>query len=371
MRGDPITVLFRPSRSWIVPFPLYPIFLYPGRGGFRLTASARWVLEGDQSRHLVLVGWFKGRRLDAEARAFLDRLRAKYDTVAYVDTNAGTECQQAFLLPWVDLYFKRQVFRDRDLYRHTFTGNKIYSDFYQRRYGVSDPETPATLPPVADADLHKIRLWWSILVGAYPLRPWRGRTAQVLWTLGGVPAARLCLSRPRFERLPEPDLPVCHARFGFDGYRPTVGYQRRLFLDIAKSDRAFLAGHVPRRQYRAEMRRARGVLSPFGWGEVCYRDAETVLAGAVLFKPDMSHVETWPDLYRPDETYVPLAWDGSDVTAQVRRVLGDDRSREALRRQAWNALRSAYDALPARVDAVASAIRGARDGATRVARACP
>ena len=37
-----------------------------------------------------------------------------------------------------------------------------------------------------------------------------------------------------------------------------------------------------------------------------------VLTGAVLLKPDMSHVETDPDIFVPWETYAPLAWDLSD-----------------------------------------------------------
>jgi spore maturation protein CgeB len=59
------------------------------------------------------------------------------------------------------------------------------------------------------------------------------------------------------------------------------------------------------------------VLSPFGWGEVCIRDYEAVACGAMLIKPDMSHVHTNPDIFRANETYVPVKWDFSDLADKV------------------------------------------------------
>jgi hypothetical protein len=71
------------------------------------------------------------------------------------------------------------------------------------------------------------------------------------------------------------------------------------------------------------------VVSPFGWGEICYRDFECFLAGAVLLKPDMSHLKTWPDYYEPHVTYIPFAWDLSDLEQRIMDVLSDvERSQE-------------------------------------------
>lgn len=61
--------------------------------------------------------------------------------------------------------------------------------------------------------------------------------------------------------------------------------------------------------------------SPFGWGEVCFRDFECFLAGAVLFKPSMDHLETWPNYYVPNVTYVPFAWDFSDFVPKLTEIL--------------------------------------------------
>ena len=47
------------------------------------------------------------------------------------------------------------------------------------------------------------------------------------------------------------------------------------------------------------------------------------MTGAVLVKPDMSHLETLPDLYRPGETYLPVRWDFSDLGDVVGSALAD------------------------------------------------
>ncbi len=68
------------------------------------------------------------------------------------------------------------------------------------------------------------------------------------------------------------------------------------------------------------MFRSKEVVSPWGWGEACHRDYEAWLLGAVLVKPSMSHVWSWPDIYVPTETYIPCRLDFADVPEIVDRV---------------------------------------------------
>ncbi|MEC9373619.1 MAG: glycosyltransferase, partial [Planctomycetota bacterium] len=78
---------------------------------------------------------------------------------------------------------------------------------------------------------------------------------------------------------------------------------------------------IRRSRFTLELMRSRLAFSPFGWGEVCYRDIEAAAAGAVLLKPDMSHLACAPDLYEPNETYIPLRWDNSDLEEKASRLL--------------------------------------------------
>ena len=95
---------------------------------------------------------------------------------------------------------------------------------------------------------------------------------------------------------------------------------------------------VPYRRYLAELCASKLCFSPFGYGEVSWRDYEAVLCGALLLKPDMSHCETWPDIFVPFETYVPIRWDFSDLEEKTRYYLAHESEREQIAQRAYTRL---------------------------------
>jgi hypothetical protein len=136
---------------------------------------------------------------------------------------------------------------------------------------------------------------------------------------------------------------------------PSIAYQRTLFLELIagfKRDDLFLSGMVSQRQYYRELVDSKMVLSPFGWGEVCFRDFEAILAGALLLKPDMSHLLTWPDVYIPYETYIPLKWDGSDLLEQAERYLNNEKERRRIAGNAYEQYQRQLADLPSRFDSL-------------------
>jgi hypothetical protein len=54
----------------------------------------------------------------------------------------------------------------------------------------------------------------------------------------------------------------------------------------------------------------------------------------------MSHLKTWPDVYIPNETYIPLKWDGSDIHEKAEAFLSDDKERSRIAKNAWEQYRS-------------------------------
>ena len=71
------------------------------------------------------------------------------------------------------------------------------------------------------------------------------------------------------------------------------------------------------------MKRSKIGLSPFGMGELCYRDIELIQHGCLLIKPDMSKVITEPNFFKPMETYVPVKIDWSDLNETIEKVLAN------------------------------------------------
>ena len=95
---------------------------------------------------------------------------------------------------------------------------------------------------------------------------------------------------------------------GLNFPRETISYQRKKLAELVGPQT-----RVSRRQYYREMKQSRVVVSPFGWGEINTRDFEAFIYGNLLVKPSMDHLETFPNFFQPNQTYLPYRWDLSDM----------------------------------------------------------
>jgi hypothetical protein len=76
-------------------------------------------------------------------------------------------------------------------------------------------------------------------------------------------------------------------------------------------------------EYYNRMYNSKIVLAPFRFGEISPRDLESAMFGSVLIKPDMSLIETLPNVYIPNETYIPCKHDFSDLDEKIDYVLSN------------------------------------------------
>lgn len=79
-----------------------------------------------------------------------------------------------------------------------------------------------------------------------------------------------------------------------------------------------ITGKFPFEVYANHVINSKFSLSPFGMGEVCFRDFEIMLLGSCLIKPNMSKVNTIPNIYTPD-TYVPTSIDFCFLKHQLEK----------------------------------------------------
>lgn len=201
------------------------------------------------------------------------------------------------------LVVKNQLYRDRSWYGREFVGKCNLTDHVARVHGASfaDDPYPRSRPLPAGA-FEKLWLGWNIGCSDSVRRfhgtpqPWGSRTIDVILR-ANVPTGWLAPLR----------------RAAVDALAP-LARQHRIVLPDRRVDHA---------TYCAELLSSRICLSPFGYGEVCFRDFEAVLAGCLLVKPDMSHLETRPDVFRDGETCATVRWDWSDLASVVERHLAD------------------------------------------------
>ena len=242
----------------------------------------------------------------------LNHLRQQAGRLLWFDTTDSTGTLQTPVLPLVDRYYKNFVLKDRSLYKKPFYGMRIFTDFYHRNYGVVD-EQPKYSEPVNERDLAKICVGWNPGMGDHSL--WtlvRGK----LFRLTGW---RSVLKRPTRWVPPSTKRAVkLKPRFGMSHSRATVRFHRervgRILGDRLSKTR------IGRRAYVKELEDSKAVISPFSWSEFTYRDFEAFIAGCLLIKPNMGHLETWPDIYQDGVTYVSYHWTLDDLADLLDRV---------------------------------------------------
>lgn len=254
---------------------------------------------------------------DHDLNRLLDRLRRDHPSarLGVLDWFAPTDLRNAERLnPHIQFYVKKHVLRDRSRYGAPTRGDTNLTDHFSRRFDLPEPECRYPVP--------------AGFLGKLIIGPSFATAPDIMPLLLG--------NQPGASRRPV-DL---HARFAVDGtpwYRAMRGEAEAAVAAVG--DLAVLEGQgVNLARFMAEMRRSKVCFSPFGYGEVCWRDYEAVAGGAVLLKPDMGHLETDPDIFVPWQTYVPVSWDLADFADTLRRLIADEALRTRIARQAFEVL---------------------------------
>ncbi|GFK94167.1 hypothetical protein NNJEOMEG_02007 [Fundidesulfovibrio magnetotacticus] len=296
---------------------------------------------------------------------FLGECRKRASKLVWFDLSDSTGVTHFELLPHVDLYLKKQLLKDRTLYKKPFVGGRIYSDYYHRVFGVEDAAPFEQFHPLDEADWPKVDLSWNIGMGdvfngftrysslrrqfpgllppryAVPCVDPASPRLQDFFLRTTADMGRESVSFDRktlIERLDallkaRPDLTG-----SVRGQLPVAGYRKR-FPFLRHKAFNWLPGLPGIAEYRRQLAGSKLSFGPFGWGELNVKEYETMILGAALVRPDISHMETWPDIFVPHETYAPYRWDFSDLEDVVLGLLGDDKARVALARRGQEAYR--------------------------------
>lgn len=230
------------------------------------------------------------------------------------------------LLEVVDRYAKKTLLRDRRKYLQPMEGGYIFTDWLARRGEDLRGWQFGSVAPSEDS-LGKLRLAWNFTA------------AQRFWKLGL--AGRVFGRRWNHRRT------QVNARFApsadhGDWYQRHRGHFREILERQCSDLRLTPRGRVSPMAYLREQWDSRIVVSPFGYGELCLRDIETVAAGAVLVKPDMSHLEASPALFEAGVTYAPVRWDAEDLAEVVRSLLADEERAQQMVRAAQRRFREYF-----------------------------
>jgi hypothetical protein len=235
-----------------------------------------------------------------------------------MDLTASTCTTYFQVMPFVDRYWKKQLLKDLSLYENRFYGERIYTDYYMRHLKI-DNESTYTVEPLKEDDKDKVSLSWNLGLGPHStnigisnllrLTPWNIKKKFNF-------KYNLKCYLPSTERA----YSIC--------FRGTKKYPKQAlsFQRIKTIEKLKLRGIETEpfryRKYLKEIKSSLIAVSPFGYGEICFRDFEIILSGALLFKPSMEHMKTYPDIYVKNKTYVPFEWDFRDFNEKIDDLIG-------------------------------------------------
>jgi len=282
--------------------------------------------------------------LEGPVLNFLLKSREKVDDLIWMDDSDSTSVSHFEVLPYVDKYLKKQLFKDKDLYRKDFYGGRIFSDYYHENFDVNDVDMFQQYCPLEKQYEDKVELSWNIGLGnifeSFTLISYLKRIFPIV------------SCKPNYNHKfvsPSNEKPIdLYIRTSANLARPSVAFHRQELLrkltDYQDSNNIVgMVGsnvkntnssldyllessykRIPTKKIRTIMEMTKVMPSPFGWGELGVRDYEAFKYGALLLKPDMSHMETWPNLFIPEKTYVPLNWSFSYLAEKMDKVLSDE-----------------------------------------------
>jgi len=240
-------------------------------------------------------------------------MRDSVRSLVFFDTGDSAGWLLPRVLPYVRRYYKSQLFKDRTHYRKRLYGYRAYSDYYHTKLGVED-ESPTYSEPVNEpAFLERLGISWNSGLANYSIMGiYRAELYRYL------PIAPL-LSYPQHFTPATANRPRnVSCRMGISYDRASVAHQRQ---QIKLALRHYSnSAKLSRRTYFAEMRESKIVMSPFGWGEITLKDFEVFICGALLVKPDMSHMQTFPDFFQDGHTIISHSWDTENIADTVQSI---------------------------------------------------
>ena len=300
-----------------------------GRGAKALEADCLFI-----NSNVFRPYWKDGKK---EIFSFLESARSLKLKTVWFDTTDSTWCTQFEALPFVDKFLKSQLFADRNKYLERFRTGRIFTDCFDSLYNSGEETFEYSLPE--KEFLSKIDVSWNTCFENYTASRFGivSRIKQFLRPL----APSLTTGKFKIDFIsPEKyrNMKVS-CRTGLSHSRPSVVAHRRAIGEIMK-EMGVECGKISLPEYFHELENSQIGIGPFGVGEITLRDYEIIICGAALLKPDLGHLQTWPELFVPGKTYIPFKWDLSDLKDKIKSLDNAETCRETAR-NAQNAYKDA------------------------------
>jgi hypothetical protein len=234
------------------------------------------------------------KNLKQDLQKDVNKLKQSQCKIIYYDLSASVGSRELSVIEDVDLFLKRQVYKDKSVYAQTKHPYRPWVKEENAYDGCNKDQ------------LDKINLGWNLAYQDY-----------ADWPLFNPNKFKLLFFKNPNLISPSTKRGIA-ASFRGKMAGQTVP-QRKVVVETlkilnSKDPKSFVTGPVIKKnKYIEEVQNTKAMISPFGYGEICYRDMEAFINGCILVKPNMDHVDTFPNVFVKNETYLPTKWDLSDL----------------------------------------------------------
>jgi hypothetical protein len=249
----------------------------------------------------------------------LEYYRSKGLKVIIIDDHDTTGGLNSTVIDSVDIYAKAQLLSDVSKYTVPHYDNIHFKQYYHETFGLSNDKVKPS-NPLNQSQIDKLRLSWN-----YGMIDW-----GVLYARGLMVRFQIRYPRAKYKlnivdkHLKERQFAIS-LRVGLHAKDNIVNHHRTLALNgIKQFESKYSVAYGSKlsySDYQLELADTMITPSPYGLGEICYRDFEAFQAKSVLLKPTMEDIQTWPNYFRDQETYVSCALDYSDYQEKIQYIL--------------------------------------------------
>ena len=269
---------------------------------------------------IVLLAFHPGGRYFDDKKkllAFISSVNENCEKIIWLDTSDSSGTTFFEVLPYVSKYLKKQIYTDTSLYNKPLCRDRLFCEYYCKKSDVTivEADKPQNVPITVD-DLRKLGISWNVGLGSLFERS----KVRFVFDINRK-HENIIFETPNFNRKYD-------IFYRGSLYDSITGYQRKLAIETIGGLTCIHPDptiRVSQEEYDEEIRNSKTILSPFGCGEICTRDFETFRNGAVLIKPNMSHLKTYPDIFIENQTYISINWDFTDLSEHLNSILENEK----------------------------------------------
>lgn len=311
------------SYGFLYPFYRFKKNFNDQKFNFNIYKNHNSVKESDylilDSKYFGLNYWRKNKK--NLGINIIKTLSKRTNQIIYYDNSDSTGWIHEFVLPYVHKYAKSQLLKNKELYSNEIYNNRIYCDYYYRKFNISNTKKSFSVK-INKTERQKFRLGWNSGYANY------NYFGNVLMKMNRY----LNIQKIYEKKIKFIDKNIIHKknyfflRMGLTYHHQTIIFHRNLILDFFKNNllyKNFPSKKINRSNYFKELSNSLISISPFGLGEITLKDFESFISGSILFKPNMNHMETFPNIYVDNISTIFFDWNTNNLEEKIDLILSD------------------------------------------------